>query len=179
LIAIGFEPGHAYAGRHFEPFQDFSGSRIDVPQVALVTFPGAVPQLAVNPRHPGDEAVGLDCAKNRPGVGIDLMDLPLSILPDPKRSFRPCETRVATATGRRDCRKHTAGLRIDLLNAVLGELKQVLAVECRSCMRGDIDRAQRLPACRIEGREFVSSSKPDVLTVLRDSVYVLYTRKGS
>jgi hypothetical protein len=32
-----------------------------------------------------------------------------------------------------------AGLRIDLLDAILGDLKQVLAVEGRSRMRGDID----------------------------------------
>lgn len=30
---------------------------------------------------------------------IDLMDLPVSILPDPKRSFGPREPRIATATG--------------------------------------------------------------------------------
>jgi len=41
-------------------------------------------------------------------------------------------------------------LGIDLLDAILGDLKQVLAVEGRSGMRGDIDRAHRLPACRIE-----------------------------
>jgi len=72
-----------------------------------------------------------------------------------------------------------AGLRIDLLDAILGELKQVLAVEGRACMRGDIDRAQGLPARRIEGVQRVSGSKPDVLTVIRDSMHVVDTRKGS
>jgi hypothetical protein len=38
----------------------------------------------------------------------------------------------------------------------------VLAVEGRSCMRGHIDRVQRLPARGIEGVQLVSSSKPDV-----------------
>jgi hypothetical protein len=50
----------------FKPFQDLSRSRIDAPQIALVTFPGAVPELPVDPGDPGDEAVGLDRAKNRP-----------------------------------------------------------------------------------------------------------------
>jgi hypothetical protein len=54
----------------------------------------------------------------------------------------------------------------------------VLAVESRSCMRSNIDRAQRLPARRIEGDQLVSRSKPDVLTVIRDSMHVVGTRKG-
>ena len=48
-----------------------------------------MPELSVDPGYPGDEAVGLDGAKNGPGVGIDLMDLPLPILPDPERPFSP------------------------------------------------------------------------------------------
>ena len=83
--------------------------------------------------------------------GIDLMDLPAPMLPHPERPFSPREPRVAAAAGRRDRREHTAGLRIDLLDAILGDLKQVLAVEGRSCMRGNIDRTHSLPARRIEG----------------------------
>jgi hypothetical protein len=37
------------------------------------------------------------------------------------------------------------------LNAILGDLKQVLAVEGCSRLRGDINPAQRLPTRRIEG----------------------------
>ena len=107
------------------------------------------------------------------------MDLPVPILPHPERPFGPREPRVTAAAGRRDRGEHTAGLRIDLLDAILGELKQVLAVEGRSCMRGDIDRAQRLPARRIEGVQLVSRRKPDVLTVIRDSMHAVDTRKGS
>ncbi len=106
-----------------------------------VAFPGAVPELAVDPGDPGDEAVGLDGAKDRPGLGIDLMDLPVAILPHPERAFGPGEPRVAAAAGRRDGGEHAAGLRIDLLDAILGDLKQMPAVERRSRMRGDIDRA--------------------------------------
>src|SRR6266481_4888130 len=164
---------------HVEPLQDRSRSRIDSPPIALVPFPGAVPELAVDPGDPGDEAVGLNGAKNRPCLGIDLMDLPVPILPHPERPFGPREPRVTAAAGRRDRGEHTAGLRIDLLDATLGDLKQVLAVEGRSCMRGDIDRAQRLPARRIEGAELVSGRKPDVLTVKRNPTHVVGTRKGS
>src|SRR5882762_5540974 len=179
IAAIGLEPRHAHSGRHLEPLQDLSRSRIDSPQIALVTFPGAVPELSVDPRDPGDEAVGLDGAKNRTCLGIDLMDGPASIMPDPERSFGPRKPRVTAASGRRDGGEHTAGLRIDLLDAILGELKQVLAVEGRSRMRGDLDGAQRLPARRIEGDQLVSSSKPDVLTVIRDSMHAVGARKGS
>ena len=179
IAAIGLEPRNAHSGRHLEPLQDLSRLRIDSPQIALVTFPGAVPELAIDPGDPGDEAVGLDGAKNRPGLGIDLMDLPIPILPDPERPFGPREPRVTAAAGRRDRGEHTAGVRIDLLDAILGELKQVLAVEGRSRMRGDIDRAQRLPARRIEGVQLVSGSKPDVLAVIRDSIHAVDARKGS
>ena len=80
------------------------------------------------------------------------MDLPVPILPDPERPFGPGEPRVAAAAGRRDRGEHAAGVRIDLLDAILGDLKQVLAVEGRSGMRGDIDRAQRLRRSPDRGR---------------------------
>jgi hypothetical protein len=57
IAAIGLEPRHAYSRRHLEPLQDLSRSRIDSPQIVLVTFPGAVPELSVDPGDPGDEAV--------------------------------------------------------------------------------------------------------------------------
>ena len=106
------------------------------------------------------------------------MDLPVPILPHPERPFGPGEPRVTAAgCGNRD--EHTAALRIDLLDAILGELKQVLAVEGRSRMRGDLDRAHRLPARRIEGVQFVSGGKPDVPAVKRNPIHAVDTRKGS
>src|SRR5437899_2460035 len=60
IAAIGLEPRHARPGRHLELLQDLSGSRVDSPQLALVTFPGAVPELAVGPRDSGDDAVGFE-----------------------------------------------------------------------------------------------------------------------
>jgi hypothetical protein len=179
IATIGLEPRHVHSGRHLEPLEDLSGLRIDSPQFALVTFPGAVPELSVDPGDPGDEAVGLNRAKNLPCLGIDLMDLPVPILPHPERPFGPRQPRVTAAAGRRNRGEHTAGLRIDLLDAILGELKQILAVERRSCMRSDLDRAQRLPARRIQGVQRVASGKPDVLTVIRDAMHMVDTRKGS
>src|SRR5216683_2671143 len=179
VAAIGFEPRYTHSRRHVEPLQDLSGSRIDSPHIALVTFPGAVPELAVDPGDSGDKAVGLDGAKNRPCLGIDLMDLPVPILPYPERPFGPGEPRVTAAAGRRDRSEHTAGLRIDLLDAILGDLKQVLAVEGRSRVPRDIDRAHRLPARRIQGVQLVSGREPDSLTVIGDPMHAVDTRKGS
>src|SRR5512135_1461195 len=100
-----------------------------------------MPELAVDPGDAGDEAVGLDGAENSPRMRIDLMYLALPILAYPQHSFGPVESRVAAAAGRRDGGKHTAGLRIDLLDAILGDLKQMFAVEGGSGVRGDVDRA--------------------------------------
>src|SRR5262249_46304971 len=152
-------------------------SRIDSPQIALVPFPGTVPELAVDPSDPGDEALGLDGAKNRASLGIDLMDLPVPILPHPERPLGPGEARVTAAAGRRDSGDLSACLRIDLLDAILGDLIQVLAVEGRSGMRGGIDRAQRFSARRVEGVQLVSGRKPDALTVKRHPMHALDTRK--
>ena len=126
IAAIRLKPGNVNPAWHLDALKNFSGSRIDLPQITLVTFPGGVPQLSIDPGDPGDEAVGLDGAKNLSCVGIDLMDLPVPILPDPERPFGPREPRV-TAAGRRNRREHTAGLGIDLLDAIFGDLKQVLA----------------------------------------------------
>src|SRR6267143_862433 len=178
IAAIGLEPRHAHSGRHLEPLQDLSRSRIDSPQIALVTFPGAVPELAVDPGDPGDEAVGLDGAKYLPCLRIDLMDLAVPILPHPERPFGPGEPGGAAAAGRRDRGEYAAGLPIDLLDAILGDLKQMLAVEGRPCMRGNIDRAQDCPAGGIEGVQPVSGRKPDVLTVIGEPMHVLDARKG-
>jgi hypothetical protein len=72
-----------------------------------------------------------------------------------------------------------AGLRIDLADAILGDLKQVPAVEGRPCVPGDFERAHRFPARRIEGVQLVAGRKPDVPTVKRNPMHVVDTRKGS
>jgi hypothetical protein len=174
---IGLEPRHPYSRRHLELLQDLSRSRIDPPHVALVAFPSAVPELAVDPGDAGNDAVGFDGAKNSSRFGIDLMDLPASVLPYPQRAFRPREPRVTATARRRDRREHTARFRIDLLDAILGDLKQVLAVEGGSRMRGDIDRADGLSTLRVEGIQLVSGRKPHMLTVKTDTVDAVGARE--
>src|SRR6266568_924040 len=134
-------------------------------------------KLSIDPSDPGDEAVGFDGAKNRACLRIDLMALPVSILSDPKRTFGPRESRVAAAAaGRRDRGEHTASFGIDLLDAIVGDLKQVFAIESRSCMRRDIYRAHHLSARRIEGIQLVARCKPDVLTVIAHSMHAVSSR---
>jgi hypothetical protein len=114
-----------------------------------------VPELSVDSGGPGDETVGLDGAKNRPCLGIDLTDLPVFLLPHPERSFGPCEPRVIAAVGRRDRGEHMAGFRFDLLDATLGDLKQVLTVEGCSCLAGtSIERS----VCPLAGSKAFSFS---------------------
>src|SRR5512144_1705301 len=137
LAAIGFEARHDHSGRHVERRQHVSRSWIDASQFALVVFPGAVPEIAIDPGDAGDEAVRFDRAKDRAGLRIDAMDLPLAIVPHPERSFGPGEARVAAAGGCRNRREHTAGPRVDLLDAILGDLVEVLAVEGRAGVSGD------------------------------------------
>src|SRR5258708_13985314 len=179
IAAIGLEPRNVHSGRHLKPLQALARSGIASPQIALVTFPGGVPELAVDPGDPGHEAVGLDSAKNRRRLRIDLMDLPVLILSHPERPFGPGEPRVITALGRGNGGEDKPGLRIDLLDATLSDLKQVLDVESCSCMRGHIDRAQHLAARRIEGIQRVFGRKPDLLTVKRDPIHAVDSRKGS
>ena len=154
-------------------------SGIHAPQITLVAFPRGVPELSVDPRHAGDEPVGRDGAKNRARFRIDLIDLPLAMMPHPQRSLGPREPRVAAIAGRRDGAKHAAGLRVDLLDLLLGELKEMLPVERRPSMCGDVDRAHHLTARRIERGELVSGGEPHVLTVVRDSAHIVETRKRS
>src|SRR5262245_37071345 len=179
VAAVGLEPRHTRAARHLQPLQDLARTRVDPPHITLLAFPGAVPQLAVDPGDAGDDAVGVDGTEDGACVGSDLMDPPAPVLPNPERAFGPRKPRVATAAGRRKRREHAPCLGIDLLDAVLGDLEQVLAVESRSGVRGDIDRAHGLSALRIEGVELVTGREPDVPTVERHAMHLVGTRKGA
>src|SRR5262249_18309120 len=114
-----------------------------------------MPKLSINPRDTGDEAVGFDCAKDRTCFGIDLGDLPCPILPDPESPFSPRQSRVSAAAGRRDSGENLTSFWINLLDAILGDLKQMLAIEGRSCVRSDIYRTLHFADRRIEGIQLV------------------------
>ena len=104
----------------------------DRPQIALVTFPGHMPELSVEPGDPGDEAVGLDRAKNRPCFGIDLIAFsgpdisPTESVPSAHASPEPLPSGAGIVASTRPVCGSIFWIQI------LGELKQVLAVEGRS-----------------------------------------------
>src|ERR1051326_6799099 len=179
ILAIGLEPRHAEPGRQLQLLQDFAGLRIDAPQIAFIPLPGAVPEIPVDPRDPGDEAVGFDGAKDRPGLRVDLMDLARAIFAHPEAAFRPREPRITAVAGRRNRAEHTAALRVDLLDAILGDLEQMRPVERGPGVRGDIDCAHGLAARRIQCVQPVSRGKPDIPAVVRDTSHVVDARKGS
>jgi hypothetical protein len=138
-----------------------------------------VPELAIHPGDPGDEAVGLDRPQDLSRLGVDLMDLPLPVLPHPERPFGPREPGVGAAAGRGDRREHAAARRIDLVDAVLGDLEQVLSVESGAGVRGDVDRVQRLATRRVEGVQPVAGRDPDVPAVVRDAAHFVDAREGA
>src|SRR3546814_6030462 len=72
VAAIGLEPRYTHARRHVDFLQDLSRLGVDPPQVALVAFPRAVPEFAVDPGAAGDAAVGLDGAKDGTRFGVEI-----------------------------------------------------------------------------------------------------------
>ena len=178
LAAVGFEPGHVHPRWHIDFLQHLPGLGIDSSQLALASFQGAVPQLSVDPGDAGHEAVGFDCAQNLSRLRVDLMDLAITILSYPQRSLGPCEPRVAATAGCRDGGEDLSGRGIDLLDAILRDLKEMLPIERGPGMRRDVEGSLCLTARRIEGLERVSRSKPDLLTVVGHAVHVLDARES-
>ena len=84
-----------------------------------------------------------------PGLGIDLVDLALAVLPDPQRPFRPGHARGA-AFGRRDGGDHAAALRVDLLDAVAGDLERRWPSNAVPAWAATSSRARR--SCRSSDR---------------------------
>ena len=88
IAAIGLEPRHRPTPGGMSslsktsPFEDRTAS------IAVVTFPGAVPELSVDPGDPGDEAVGLDRAKETAPVRDGLDQSPVPIFPAGERIAR-------------------------------------------------------------------------------------------
>jgi hypothetical protein len=77
---------------------------MDSPQVALIAFPGSVPEFPLDPCDTGDEAVGFDRAKNRSRFGIELMNLLITIRGDinpSERRIRPVSRVIGSGTMKR------------------------------------------------------------------------------
>src|SRR5262249_35373098 len=74
LVApVGLQAGDVNSLGQVQRFEDGAGRGIDAAQVTLVAFPGAMPQLLVDPCHARDEALRLEGAQHRSGLWIDLV----------------------------------------------------------------------------------------------------------
>src|SRR3546814_9743948 len=89
-------------------FEDLAAVGVDAAQFTFVTFPGAVPEVAIDPAHAGDETVRFDRAQDLAAVRIDLMNLALAVLAHPQRTLGPGHAGIAAATRRSE--EHTSEL---------------------------------------------------------------------
>ena len=87
------------------------------------------------------------------------------------------EARVAAVAGRRDRRQHVAGGGIDLVDARLGDLVEVRAVEGGAGVAGAVQRARGLAAGGIEGDQRGAGGGPDALAVVGDAVHACRRRR--
>ncbi|MNF88619.1 hypothetical protein D3C84_711170 [compost metagenome] len=138
-----------------------------------------MPQRALDPGHARDKTVGLQGAQDFPGFGVDLMNFPFAVLAHPQRAFGPGQARVVATAGGRNGGEDFASAWVDFLDAVLGDLEQVRAIECRAGMAGDIERAQQVATVGVQGVELVGGCKPHLLTVPGNAVHGIDIGKGA
>ena len=63
------------------------------------------------------------------------------------------------------------------MDAVLGDLIQVLPVKCRTGVSRHVDRANMLARFRVDGHQFVARGEPHLLTVVGNSVHAIAPRE--
>src|SRR6185369_9505630 len=177
--AVGLEPAHARARGHLEAFEDGAALGIDATDLALVAFPRAVPQLAVDPRHAGHEAVRFDRAQHRARRRVDAVDLAIAVLPDPQASLGPGEARVAAAARRGNRGDDVAAGGIDLVDPGLGDLPEVLAVERGAGVAGARQRPGHLAALGIERDQLRAAGDPHAVAVVADAGHLVGAGEGA
>jgi hypothetical protein len=177
--AVGLEAADEGAARHLQPLQHRSAVGVDPADLALVAFPGPVPQLAIDPGDAGDEAVGFDGAPDGARRRIDLVNLAIAVLAYPEAALGPGEAGVAPVAGRGDGRHHVAAGRIDLVDASLGDLVQVGAIERGAGVAGHLQRARGLAAAGIEGDQGGAGGGPDVVAVVGDAGHLVGAGEGA
>jgi hypothetical protein len=84
-----------------------------------------------------------------------------------------------TTAGCRDRGKHTSAFWIDFLDAILGDLKKMLAIKRGSRVRGNVDGACGISTRGIERIQLVPGREPDLLPVIGDSMHAVGASKGT
>lgn len=179
LAAVGFEPRDHRAGGHGQALDDLSRVGAHPANLALAAFPGRMPQLSVGPGDAGDETTRLDHAQHGTGFGVDLIELSFAIPPHPQGALGPGQAGATVASRGRNGGQHTTRLRVDLLDAIGGELEQMATIERGAGVRADVERAPQLPTGGIEGMQSVSAREPDLLAVEGHAVDMLDRRERS
>lgn len=60
ILAIGFEPGYEYSGRHLYPLENLSRRRINTRQITCAVFQRTVPQFFAEPWNTSNESLRFD-----------------------------------------------------------------------------------------------------------------------
>src|SRR5690606_3951489 len=167
--AIGLQPADAGAGRHLQAFKYGAAVRVDVAQFALVALPGAVPQFAIDPAYAGDVSIRFDGAQDVTRGRIDLVDPPILVFAYPEAALGPGQARVRALAGSGDRSQHLAGARVDLVDARLGNLVQVPAIEGSARVADAIDRSHLLASPGVEGEQPGPGGRPYVPAVMGDA----------
>ncbi|MNR43546.1 hypothetical protein D3C85_1621800 [compost metagenome] len=64
-------------------------------------------------------------------------------------------------------------MRVDFLDTVLGDLEQVLAIECGARVGGNIQCSHGCAARRVQGEEFSGGGKPDLFTIPGHAMHIV------
>src|SRR5579871_6351571 len=186
-IAVGADAGTASDGKHLFQIAKDRILKIDPHTgrvVATIPAPGGSGDNSGLAWAEGALWVGQHRGRKihqvNPGLGIDLMDFAAAVLPYPARAFGPGKTGIVAApAGRRDRRHDAAGVRIDLQDAIFGDLKEVLAVRGGPGIGADRDRADYSTALGVERVQLVAAGEPHIATVKRHAMHVFDPRKGA
>ena len=81
IAAVGFKAAYADARRHFHALQNLASFGIDMTEIALLPFPGAVPEFTIDPGDAGHETIRLDRFQDFSRFRIDLVNLSIADRP--------------------------------------------------------------------------------------------------
>ena len=139
-----------------------------------------MPEIAIGPGDAGDVTARFDGAQDRARFRIEAVDFVVLVLADPEGSFGPCQSGTgAGAAGRGNGRQDFARSRVDLLDAAVGDLEQVAAVERRAGLGLDRDRARQGAACGVQRPQRVAGREPDMPAVEGQAVHLVDAVEGA